>query len=466
MKTKPYLPLMGRQAVIICLVTAILLMTWGAVFAGNFTSPPTLYLSSQDSTSPTTAYTAPLDPRNSASFSIQYQAPIQADPYTQLFDFYPFNSSTNNHRKYFYGDDTVTESQNFSYTGNRETVALSATPGTFEAKSRIHSWCLSDLPGSDAFTGALSSVGHYFVVNGPTSGESIQLVADVLFQGRVFANRNGGDPSNANAYFTNILGVVAAPTDPTPIPQYPLYVNGAATDQGWIGNTHETIPNFIFPADGLPHDVNVIIRSRPFTVKTGVPYRMNLNINASAGANYRGAESYVDFFDPKIVTSFDFTTVKDQYGQNVTLSPSGFFLKESSTILTPLGPGSPSGYTMSLLRNPVRIDILPWLPNIISLWPNWGIIPVSILSAKNLNAPKMVDEHSLTFGATGDEQSFAFCDRLNLDINRDRYRDLTCYFLKEHAGFECGNTTGILKGKTVDGMFIEGKDSVKVIPCK
>lgn len=91
---------------------------------------------------------------------------------------------------------------------------------------------------------------------------------------------------------------------------------------------------------------------------------------------------------------------------------------------------------------------------------------MSILSTKDFNAPGKVDRHSLTFGATGDEQSLIFCEPFNFDVNRDGRRDLTCYFLKEQAGFECGDTKGILKGKTVDGMFIEGKDSVKVIPCK
>jgi hypothetical protein len=114
----------------------------------------------------------------------------------------------------------------------------------------------------------------------------------------------------------------------------------------------------------------------------------------------------------------------------------------------------------------IRIDIRPLLPNIINLWPNWGIIPVSILSAKDFNAPNKIDRHSLTFGATGDKDSLVFCDDLNIDVNRDRYRDLTCYFYKQYAGFECGDVKGILKGKTVEGLPIEGRDSVIIIPCK
>lgn len=452
---KTFLPFMERPGVIFSCAISILFLTWGVVFAGNFTSPPTLYTSFKDSACAPTAYTAPLDPRNLASFRVQYLAA------GVVADLYPWDPTTNSFRKYFYGDDTVTESQDFSVSGTG-TVDLSATPGIFDAKSSIHAWRGG---GGDAFVGALASVGRYFTVNGPTSNEPIQLVADILFQGKVFAKIPGGD-TGTSAAFTNILAVVAAPTDPTPMPQFGFYMNGAASNRPWTGNTCETVNNFLFPADGLAHDINVIIRSRPFTVKTGVPYRMNLNINASAGAyGEDGDESYVDFMDPKLVTSMDFATVKDQNNTSVALSASGFFLKNND-VLTPLGPGSPSKYTVTLLRLPVGIDIMPKLPNFISLWPSWGIVPVAILSSKDFNALDMVDQRSLTFGATGDEHSFSFCDRLRWDINHDQYRDLVCYFQKQRTEFECGDTKGILKGKTVNGLPIEGKDSVKIILCK
>lgn len=129
------------------------------------------------------------------------------------------------------------------------------------------------------------------------------------------------------------------------------------------------------------------------------------------------------------------------------------------------GTGS-HGFIATPVVKTVRIDILPLLPNIIPLWPNWGIIPVTIFSTKDFNAPKKIDPQSLTFGDTGDQDSFAFCDPFNLDINRDGYRDLTCYFQKQYAGFRCGDTQGILKGTTMDGTLIRGTDSVRIFPCK
>jgi len=128
------------------------------------------------------------------------------------------------------------------------------------------------------------------------------------------------------------------------------------------------------------------------------------------------------------------------------------------------------GYWGTILRRPpeikVEIDINPLLPNIISLWPSLGCVSVAILSDEDFNAPAMVKRDSLTFGRIGDEESFAFCGLLPVDVNRDGYKDLICYFNKKNAAFQCGDTEGILKGETKDGVLIEGRDSVRIIPCR
>jgi probable HAF family extracellular repeat protein len=95
-----------------------------------------------------------------------------------------------------------------------------------------------------------------------------------------------------------------------------------------------------------------------------------------------------------------------------------------------------------------------------------GKIPVAILSSEDFNAPSQVDQGSLTFGATGNETSFVSCARKAKDVNGDGLKDLVCKFSTNLAGFQCGDTEGILKAKTVDGMPIEGKNSVTIIPCK
>ena len=115
----------------------------------------------------------------------------------------------------------------------------------------------------------------------------------------------------------------------------------------------------------------------------------------------------------------------------------------------------------------VAIDIEPWFkPNIIDWKFKWPPIPVAILSKPAFDAPKMIDGASLTFGDEGNENSLAFCSPLFIDVNGDRLRDLICFFYTGKTSFLCGDTEGILKGKTKDGTPIEGSDSVKIVPCK
>jgi hypothetical protein len=116
----------------------------------------------------------------------------------------------------------------------------------------------------------------------------------------------------------------------------------------------------------------------------------------------------------------------------------------------------------------VAIDIRPWSKrNPINYKKGHGILPVAILSTEDFDAPSRVDKDSLTFGATGNEQSLAFCDHKPKGRKRGGLKDdLVCYFYVDVAEFSCGDTMGILKGKTLDGIVIEGKDLVRIIHCK
>ena len=136
-----------------------------------------------------------------------------------------------------------------------------------------------------------------------------------------------------------------------------------------------------------------------------------------------------------------------------------------------IGPGyggSIAGdWIVTIDTQTVSIDIEPWFKNnVINPKYNSLLIPVAVLSTPTFNAPKSVELDSLTFGHSGSEKSLAFCSPISVDVDADKNRDLLCFFYTGQAAFKCGDTQGILKGKTKNGTPIEGSDSVRIIPCR
>jgi hypothetical protein len=115
----------------------------------------------------------------------------------------------------------------------------------------------------------------------------------------------------------------------------------------------------------------------------------------------------------------------------------------------------------------VTIDIRPWNKRNPINYKGQGILAVSILSTEDFDAPDLIDQRSLTFGATGNARSLAFCNPKPKDVSRDGSKnDLVCYFYIDVAGFKCGHTVGVLKGETLDGTPIEGRDFARILNCK
>ncbi|MBI4034772.1 MAG: CSLREA domain-containing protein [Candidatus Chisholmbacteria bacterium] len=111
----------------------------------------------------------------------------------------------------------------------------------------------------------------------------------------------------------------------------------------------------------------------------------------------------------------------------------------------------------------LTIDIKPGsYPNSINS-KSKGTIPVAILSTPGFDAPNQVDQTSLTFGHSGTETSLAFCSPSPEDVNADGFPDLVCHFSTLNCGFIVGDTQGILKGSTIGGIPIEGRDSVRIV---
>jgi len=111
---------------------------------------------------------------------------------------------------------------------------------------------------------------------------------------------------------------------------------------------------------------------------------------------------------------------------------------------------------------PVGIDIRPGNQrNKIELGED-DRVKVAVLASTTFDAPASVDRTSLTFGKTGDERSLAFCDPSPRDVNADGLLDLICGFKITKMGFQLGDTTGVLKGKTLSGTAIRGEDAVSI----
>ncbi|MCR3748000.1 SdrD B-like domain-containing protein [Lentzea californiensis] len=94
-----------------------------------------------------------------------------------------------------------------------------------------------------------------------------------------------------------------------------------------------------------------------------------------------------------------------------------------------------------------------------------GLVPVAVLSTTEFDAVTQVDRTSLTFGATGLEQSLVRCGSAGEDVNDDGLADLVCQFDTTKTGLTCGMTTATLMGRTTDGRRFEGQDDVKLTGC-
>lgn len=92
----------------------------------------------------------------------------------------------------------------------------------------------------------------------------------------------------------------------------------------------------------------------------------------------------------------------------------------------------------------------------------YGTIGVTILSTPDFDALTEVNSASPTFGAMGDEESLYDCDTRGRDVNGDGIPDLPCRFFVRLLGFQCGDTEGILRGETLDGVPIEGRAAVRI----
>ena len=89
-----------------------------------------------------------------------------------------------------------------------------------------------------------------------------------------------------------------------------------------------------------------------------------------------------------------------------------------------------------------------------------GMVMVAILSSNGFNAPQLVKQSTLTFGATGAERSFVACGPVPRDVNLDGLADLVCRFRISATGLKVGDSVGILRFVDTSGLPREGRDAI------
>lgn len=202
--------------------------------------------------------------------------------------------------------------------------------------------------------------------------------------------------------------------------------DGAAPDE--FISTDSYLESFSVPNDGY-YFIGVTNYTRPF-INGGT------NEGTSCDGGFIGG-----FFD----TNTDPEMTGD-YLLNVTYT--------SNQVSEP----DPKEVDVFIQLSPGKVDYRPINPR------SWGIVKVAILSRADFDAPVLVDQSTLTFGATGDELQNAKCRTKYVNRREDRdFLDLVCKFEVHKGGFTSFDEEAIVKGKTIDGRDIIGRGHIKLV---
>jgi len=223
-----------------------------------------------------------------------------------------------------------------------------------------------------------------------------------------------------------------------------ILISGGPT--GFFGDIHMS---FVDVGSGLPTSLTVEIIGSGYNISASLEaYDSNGSLLGVVTHTYTGSTGQLSQFTFSAPTGKKIASAVYNGGLNPNAAASiGTLIIETTNpmidVSIDIKPGSDT--------NPIN-------PN------SNGNIPVAILSTPDFDAPLLVDLSSLTFGRFGNEESLLFCNEHGEDVNGDGLPDLVCHFDNQltmlvHPKFRYGN----MKGYTVDGTPLKGKDSVTVI---
>ncbi|MFZ5828725.1 MAG: PEP-CTERM sorting domain-containing protein, partial [Planctomycetota bacterium] len=176
-------------------------------------------------------------------------------------------------------------------------------------------------------------------------GDQVTLAADLLVKGRAYANNDAG--GNAGTIFSTSLGYLSSPDDL--IQDRVTVLTGAVNWSGTFSTESTVDEDVVWDAGAETHTLNYIIRSQPFTATVGVPFRLTL-ISSAQGFAGPGAwgEAWSDFYDPRLVTSADFSAIPE-------LTPDGFAVVLAGGQYANLAS---EGYSLSTVPEPSSLLLL------------------------------------------------------------------------------------------------------------
>ena len=124
------------------------------------------------------------------------------------------------------------------------------------------------------------------------------------------------------------------------------------------------------------------------------------------------------------------------------------------------------GITVADKVKRINIEVKPGSNELAPLNPRAkGKIPVAIYGGAGFDVED-IKHNSVTFGASGNENSLNKCQSNSRDINNDGYNDLICFFENSATNFRSGAIEGILRGNMSGNAKFEGRAVLKVIPTR
>jgi hypothetical protein len=217
---------------------------------------------------------------------------------------------------------------------------LSADAAALEAKA----YHKAQTDGSlNQYSYGASQAWNWYVLAGDP-GE-VTLTADILIQGVIYANN--GDGGNAGTIFGVQVGVLSSPGDLTQ--DYATSFTGAVNWDAGFARENTVDEDVLWAIGDSSHELNYIVRSQPFTVTVGVPFRVSLTVSAQgfAGPGAWG-EAWSDLYDPSLVTSQDYAGIPE-------LTPDGLAVALPGGQYASLGA---AGYSVDIVPEPAAGTLL------------------------------------------------------------------------------------------------------------